>query len=37
VALASWTDENRTSLAPHDPEPTDIVILFGPDRPDHAA
>lgn len=37
VALASWTDENRTSLAPHDPEPTDIVILFGPDRPDDAA
>jgi hypothetical protein len=37
VAIASWTDENRTSLVPHDPEPTDIVILFGTDRPDNAA
>jgi hypothetical protein len=26
VKLASWQDENRTSLAPHLPEPTDVVI-----------
>jgi hypothetical protein len=26
VKLASWSDESRTSLAPHAPEPTDVVI-----------
>jgi hypothetical protein len=26
VKLASWSDESRTSLAPHPPEPTDVVI-----------
>jgi hypothetical protein len=26
VKLASWSDESRTSLAPHPPEPTDLVI-----------
>jgi hypothetical protein len=26
VKLASWSDESRTSLAPHPPEPTDMVI-----------
>lgn len=28
VKLASWNDANRTSLAPHQPEPTDIVIVL---------
>jgi hypothetical protein len=28
VKLASWKDSSRTSLAPHDPELTDIVILL---------
>jgi hypothetical protein len=26
VKLASWSDESRTSLAPHTPEPTNMVI-----------
>jgi len=26
VKLASWSDESRTSLAPHPPEPTNLVI-----------
>jgi hypothetical protein len=29
VNLANWKDANLTSLAPHDPEPTDIVIMLG--------
>ena len=28
VKLATWVDANRGSLAPHDPEPTDVVIPF---------
>jgi hypothetical protein len=26
VKLASWHDANRTSLAPHRPQPTDVVV-----------
>jgi hypothetical protein len=26
VNLANWTDEKRTMLAPHPPEPTNVVI-----------
>lgn len=26
IKLASWSDESRTSLAPHPPEPTNVVI-----------
>ena len=26
VKLANWNDQTRTSLTPHAPEPTDIVI-----------
>lgn len=29
VKVASWSDANHTSLAPHRPEVTDIVIEFG--------
>lgn len=29
VKLASWGDETRTSLAPHEPEPTDVVVVLG--------
>jgi hypothetical protein len=29
VNLANWSDANRTSLAPHEPEPTDAIIEFG--------
>jgi hypothetical protein len=29
VKLASWRDANQTSLAPHKPQPTDIVVILG--------
>ena len=36
VKLAGWSDDNRTSLAPHEPEVTEVIILFdesgGPDN-----
>lgn len=28
VKLASWKDSSRTSLQPHEPEPTDVVVLL---------
>jgi hypothetical protein len=28
VKIASWDEANPHSLAPHDPEPTDVVIRF---------
>lgn len=31
VKLASWNDAERTSLAAHEPEPTDVVIELGPE------
>ncbi|MBL8708936.1 MAG: hypothetical protein JNL25_07075 [Rhodospirillaceae bacterium] len=31
IKLASWADMNRTTLAPHDPEPTDIKIRLEPE------
>jgi hypothetical protein len=34
VKVASWQDANRTSLVAHRPEPTDVVIELGTDRPD---
>lgn len=37
VKVARWSDENRTSLAPHQPEPTGIVVVFAADGPDSAA
>lgn len=32
IKLASWSDESRTSLAPHPPEPTDMVVVLEADR-----
>jgi hypothetical protein len=29
VNLASWSDADLTSLAPHEPEPTDAIIELG--------
>jgi hypothetical protein len=26
IELAAWTDESRTSLAPHEPAPTEVVV-----------
>ncbi|HVY43847.1 MAG: hypothetical protein ACM31O_21265 [Bacteroidota bacterium] len=34
IKLASWNDASRTSLAPHDPEPTDVVVDLSPLGPD---
>ena len=31
INLASWTDSKATSLAPHTPEPTEVVVEFAPD------
>jgi hypothetical protein len=31
VKLASWTDPGRTSLTPHNPEPTNLTIGFDRD------
>lgn len=28
VKLAGWSDDNRTSLAPHEPEVTEVVIVL---------
>jgi hypothetical protein len=28
VKLASWSDSSRTSLAPHPPESTDVVVVL---------
>lgn len=30
VNLANWADAGATSLAPHEPEPTEIVVEFDP-------
>lgn len=29
VNIANWKDDNRTSLTPHEPEPTDLVVVLG--------
>ena len=29
INLANWTDEKLTSLAPHEPEPTDAIVELG--------
>jgi hypothetical protein len=31
VNLANWSDANATTLAPHEPEPTEIVVEFAPE------
>jgi hypothetical protein len=30
VNLANWTDANLTSLAPHEPEATEVVVVLEP-------
>lgn len=30
VKIASWSDESRSQLAPHEPEPTDVVVALEP-------
>ena len=29
VNLANWSDDNPTRLEPHEPEPTDVVVVLG--------
>ncbi|HEY4920455.1 MAG TPA: hypothetical protein VII40_10170 [Xanthobacteraceae bacterium] len=29
VKLAGWSDEKLTQLAPHPPEPTEVVVVLG--------
>jgi hypothetical protein len=28
VSLANWSDETLTSLTPHEPEPTGVVVVL---------
>lgn len=38
IKLAAWTDENRNSLAPHEPQQTGVVVPFkGSDGSEPAA
>jgi hypothetical protein len=37
VKLAGWSDDKRTSLAPHEPEPTDVVVVLDTQGPNDAA
>ena len=36
VKLASWKDATQSSLTPHQPEPTDVIILGSNGRDDAA-
>ena len=36
VKLAEWKDANRTSLVPHEPEPTDVVVVLSGNGSDAA-
>ena len=31
VKLASWTDDDRNRLAPHEPQATDVVVMLAPE------
>jgi len=37
VKIAGWQDSDRTSLVPHAPEPTDVLVVLGPQRDDGGA
>src|SRR5437867_4261415 len=37
VNLATWLDTERTGLAPHEPEITDVVVELGPADPHRAS
>ena len=34
VNLANWADKDRTALAPHKPEVTEVVVEIGPEEPE---
>jgi hypothetical protein len=33
INIASWTDETATSLVPHEPEATEVVVEFATEEP----
>lgn len=37
VKIASWKDRNRTALAPHKPQPTDVLVRLSPDESEEEA
>jgi hypothetical protein len=37
VKLAGWSDGDRTSLAPHEPEVREVIVVLEPTGPDNAA
>jgi hypothetical protein len=37
VKLAGWSDKDRTSLAPHEPEITEVVVVLESTGPNNAA
>ncbi|MEJ2376278.1 MAG: hypothetical protein P8Y53_00050 [Pseudolabrys sp.] len=37
VKLAGWSDGDRTSLQPHEPEVREVVVVLEPAGPDSAA
>ena len=36
IKIAGWNDDERTSLVPHEPEPTEVVVVLDV-KPDGAA
>src|SRR6185437_12697681 len=30
INVANWNDAEKTSLVPHEPEPTDVVVVLAP-------
>ena len=32
INVASWSDSKATSLTPHEPETTEVVVEFGPEE-----
>lgn len=37
VKLAEWKDANRSSLVPHEPEPTEVVVVLDSTGPNNVA
>lgn len=37
IKIAGWQDDDRTSLVPHEPEPTDLVIVLNAPNGNDAA
>ena len=37
MVVASWTDETKTELMPHDPQPTSLIVTLDDPGPESAA